>query len=67
MKSIAMLVVVVGLTGCGLNPKQMEAIDGAMCNRTYGVVTVIVGGASKGKGVVVNGDTCSVATQGAQE
>jgi uncharacterized lipoprotein YajG len=67
MKTIA-LVAVLLLAGCGLTPKQMQALDGAMCTKTsgYGVTntTVIVAGASKSKGVAVNGDTCSIATEG---
>lgn len=63
------LVAAIALAGCGLNPKQLQALDGAMCTKTsgYGVTntTSIVAGASKNKGIVVNGDTCSIATQGA--
>jgi hypothetical protein len=56
------------LPGCGLNPKQLQALDGAMCTKTagYGVsnTTTIVAGASKNRGIAVDGDTCSIATQG---
>lgn len=56
------------LSGCGLNPKQLQALDGAMCTVTegYGVknTTAIVAGASKNAGMMVDGTTCSIATQG---
>lgn len=54
------------LTGCGLNPKQLQALDGAMCTRTagYGVsnTTTIVAGASKTGATQIDGDTCSITT-----
>lgn len=56
------------LAGCGLTPKQLQALDGAMCTKTagYGVTntTAIVAGASKSNGTLVNGDTCSITTVG---
>lgn len=56
------------LAGCGLTPKQMEKLDGAMCTKTagYGIsnTTVIVAGTSKSVGTVVNGENCSIATSG---
>lgn len=58
------------LTGCGLTPKQLQALDGAMCTKTagYGVTntTAIVAGSSKNLAVAVNGDTCSIMAQGAK-
>lgn len=50
------------LTGCGLTPKQLQALDGAMCTKIYGATTTIVAGASKSAGIVVNGENCSIAT-----
>lgn len=59
------------LAGCGLNPKQLQALDGAMCTKTagYGITntTAIVAGASKNSGMMVNGDTCSIGTEGAKK
>jgi hypothetical protein len=56
--------------GCGLNPKQLKALDGAMCTKTagYGVsnTTTIVGGASKSQATQVNGSDCSITTMGAK-
>ena len=52
-------------TGCGLNPKQLQAIDGAMCAKIYGTTTTIVGGSSKSAGTKVDGETCSITTVGA--
>ena len=67
MRSALSALVVMILTGCGLNPKQMEAIDGAMCAKIYGTTTVIVGGASKGGGLAVNGENCSIVSQGSSK
>lgn len=57
------------LTGCGLTPKQLEKMDGVMCNtgKGYGIemTTVVVGGASKPDGVVVT-PQCGVAIQNAR-
>lgn len=68
MTKLTILIAALLLTGCGLTPKQLQAVDGAMCTRTagYGVsnTTVIVGGASKSQGVVVKGEDCSIATAG---
>lgn len=68
MKTILLVAVALMLSACGLNPKQLQALDGAMCTKTagYGVsnTTTIVAGASKNKGIAVDGDTCSIATQG---
>lgn len=59
------------LTGCGLNPKQLQALDGAMCNITegYGVksTTTIVAGASKSGGTMINGANCSIASESKPE
>lgn len=56
------------LAGCGLTPAQLQALDGAMCTKTAGFgvsnTTAVVGGASRSRGVVINGEDCSVATQG---
>lgn len=58
------------LAGCGLTPKQMQALDGAMCTKTkgYGIenTTSVVAGASKSRGIMVNGENCSIATEGAK-
>jgi len=70
MKLILLLTLAaaLSLTACGLSPKQMEKIDGAMCNKakTLGMefTTTIVAGASKSGGVAVNGDNCSITTVG---
>lgn len=65
---VALVVSSVGLAGCGLNPKQLQALDGAMCTKTsgYGVTntTTIVAGASKSGGTMINGEDCTIATQG---
>ena len=62
------LVAGIALAGCGLTPKQLQALDGAMCTKTsgYGITntTAIVAGASKNNAIVVNGETCAIATQG---
>jgi starvation-inducible outer membrane lipoprotein len=67
-KLILLSITALALSACGLTPKQLQAVDGAMCTKTsgYGVsnTTVIVGGASKSQGVVVKGEDCSVATAG---
>lgn len=68
MKNLIRIATCVALSGCGLTPKQLEALDGAMCTKTagYGVsnTTSIVGGASKSAGLAVNGETCSIGTEG---
>lgn len=50
------------LSGCGLNPQQLGALDGAMCSKIYGTTTTIVGGSSKTNGTRIDGDTCSITT-----
>lgn len=66
MKSL-LLLIPMALSACGLTPKQLQALDGAMCTKTagYGVsnTTSIVGGASKSV-IVVNGENCSITAQG---
>jgi hypothetical protein len=68
MKTIVLIFAAALVAGCGLTPKQLQALDGAMCTKTsgYGVsnTTAIVAGASKSNGTVVNGDTCSITTVG---
>ncbi len=63
-----MILCIALLTGCGLTPKQMQALDGALCTKTsgYGIsnTTAIVAGSSKSAGTQVNGDTCSIVTIG---
>lgn len=70
MKALLPILALV-LSGCGLTPKQLQALDGAMCTKTsgYGIsnTTSIVAGASRSQGIVVNGDTCSIATEGAKK
>lgn len=65
------LVAAIALAGCGLTPKQLQALDGAMCTKTtgYGITntTAFVAGASKNNALGVNGDTCSIMTQGSQK
>lgn len=69
MRLILSILATLALSGCGLTPKQLQALDGAMCTKTagYGVTntTAIVAGASKSNGTLVNGDTCSITTVGA--
>jgi hypothetical protein len=68
MKTLLLLTILPALSACGLTPKQMEKLDGAMCTKTagYGVTntTTIVAGASKGSGLAVNGETCSISAAG---
>jgi hypothetical protein len=68
MKAICLSILTLALSACGLTPKQMQALDGAMCTKTsgYGITntTAIVAGASKGSGVLVNGETCSISAAG---
>lgn len=70
MKTILLSITALALSACGLTPKQMQALDGALCTKTagYGITntTAIVAGAAKNAGMVVNGETCSIATQGKQ-
>lgn len=66
MKPITLILAAVLLAGCGLTPKQLQALDGAMCTKIYGATTTIIAGASKSAGVVVNGENCSIATSGAK-
>ena len=61
MKTITILATLL-LAGCGLTPKQLQALDGAMCTKIYGATTTIVAGASKNNGTRVDGDTCSIVT-----
>ena len=60
MKAILLLLTLM-LTGCGLTPKQLEALDGAMCTKTsgYGITntTTITAGPNKRE---VNGSDCSI-------
>jgi uncharacterized lipoprotein YajG len=71
MTKLTILAAALLLSGCGLTPKQLQALDGAMCTKTAGFgvsnTTSIVGGASKSQGVMVNGSDCSIATSGAQK
>lgn len=64
MKRIAVVIAALAaatlLASCGLTPKQLQALDGAMCTKIYGATTTIVGGASKNNGTRVDGDTCSI-------
>lgn len=64
----SLLIVALALSGCGLTPKQMKELDGAMCTKTagYGIsnTTTIVAGASKSQGTQVNGENCSITTVG---
>lgn len=64
MRIAIMMGLSLALTGCGLTPKQMEALDGAMCTKIYGATTVVLAGASKGN-MVINGDNCSMTSLGA--
>lgn len=68
MRTLISLTLALALSACGLTPKQMQALDGAMCTKTagYGVTntTTIVAGASKSQGTQVNGDSCSITTVG---
>lgn len=64
LKLVTIITAALLLAGCGLTPKQLQALDGAMCTKIYGATTTIVGGASKSSGVVINGENCSIATQG---
>lgn len=67
MRPICLLILAAALSGCGLTPKQLKALDGVMCHHGsgYGITstTVVVGGASKGKGTQVTPD-CGVVTLG---
>lgn len=58
MKSLIILAALL-LTGCGLTPKQLQALDGGMCTKIYGATTTI----AKGPGVSVNGENCSITTK----
>ncbi len=66
---ILLSITALALSACGLNPKQLQALDGAMCTRTAGAgvsnTTTIVGGASKSDGIMVNGADCSITSVGA--
>jgi hypothetical protein len=68
MKTLLCLTLALVLSACGLTPKQLKALDGAMCTKTagYGVsnTTTIVAGASKSQGTQVNGSDCSITTVG---
>ena len=68
MKTISLTILALALSACGLTPKQMEKLDGAMCTKTagYGITntTTIVAGASKSQGTQVNGENCSITTVG---
>lgn len=65
MRTHLIIVALIALAGCGLTPKQLQALDGAMCTKTagYGVTntTTIVAGASKSRGIMIDGENCSVA------
>jgi hypothetical protein len=68
MKILSLAILALALSACGLTPKQLTALDGAMCTKTAGFgvsnTTTIVAGASKSQGTQVNGDTCSITTVG---
>ena len=64
MKTITLTIAALILAGCGLTPKQLQALDGAMCTKIYGTTTTLVAGAAKNSGMIVNGENCSIATQG---
>jgi hypothetical protein len=68
MKPMMLLLTIALVSGCGLTPKQLQALDGAMCTKTAGFgvsnTTTIVAGASRSQGITVGAD-CSIATQGA--
>lgn len=68
MKLILLSITALALSACGLTPKQLQALDGAMCTKTagYGVsnTTTILAGASKSNGTMVNGENCSITTVG---
>jgi hypothetical protein len=66
MKKIFILMLVSMLAGCALNPGQMKALDGAVCSKIYGTTTTAIGGASKSGAILINGENCSIATQGAK-
>jgi hypothetical protein len=55
MKTILLSITALALSACGLTPKQLQALDGVMCNAWTGygatLTTVIVGGASRPTGV----------------
>jgi hypothetical protein len=67
MKTILLLALALTLSACGLTPKQLQALEGAMCTKTsgYGIsnTTSIVAG-SKNAGVSVNGENCSIQVVG---
>ncbi len=69
--TILLSVAALALSACGLTPKQLEALDGAMCTKTagYGVsnTTAIVAGASKSNGTMIDGQTCSITSVGAAQ
>jgi hypothetical protein len=69
MKLILLSITALAVSACGLTPKQMQALDGALCTKTagYGIsnTTSIVGGASKSNGIVINGENCSITSVGA--
>lgn len=69
MRTILLSITALALSGCGLNPKQLSAMDGVMCFafRGYGVenTTVVVGGASKPSHVSTSA-TCEVSVVNAE-
>lgn len=64
LKLVTIITAALLLAGCGLTPKQLQALDGAMCTKIYGATTTIVAGASKSNGTLVNGENCSITTVG---
>lgn len=51
MKPLLLSITALALSACGLTPKQLQALDGVMCNagEGYGIkmTTVVIGGASR--------------------
>ena len=56
------------LAGCGLTPKQLAALDGAICNHVdmpgFKNTTVAVGGSSKAASVHVSPQCQTIITNG---
>ena len=63
MKIIPCIIILAALllAGCGLTPKQLQALNGGMCTKTsgYGIanVTTISAGPN---GPAIDGETCSI-------
>ena len=68
MKALSLSILALALSACSLTPKQLQALDGAVCNKAKFAgsewTTTAVGGSSKNAGTVINGENCSIATQG---